>query len=39
LGLFYAREFIRALGGEISLESAPSLGTLATIELPRSVTV
>jgi hypothetical protein len=35
LGLFYAREFIRSMGGELSLESSPSLGTVATIKLPR----
>lgn len=38
LGLFYAREFVRSMGGELTLESAPSLGTVATIELPRSAT-
>jgi len=34
LGLFYAREFIRSMGGELSLDSRPSLGTVATIKLP-----
>ncbi|WP_020677079.1 ATP-binding response regulator [Geopsychrobacter electrodiphilus] len=34
LGLFYARKFIRSMGGELSLESRPSLGTVATIKLP-----
>ncbi|PLX89074.1 MAG: hybrid sensor histidine kinase/response regulator [Desulfuromonas sp.] len=35
LGLFYAREFIRAADGELSLESAPGFGTQATISLQR----
>lgn len=35
LGLYYAREFVRSMGGELSLESSQSLGTVATIELPR----
>lgn len=34
LGLFYAREFIRQHGGNISLASEPGLGTTATITLP-----
>lgn len=34
LGLFYAREFIRQHGGDISLDSEPGLGTTVTISLP-----
>ena len=34
LGLFYARDFIRKMGGRLLLESQPSLGTVATIEFP-----
>lgn len=34
LGLFYARDFVRNMGGELSLESQPSLGTVATIRFP-----
>jgi len=34
LGLFYAREFVRAMGGELILESSPGLGTEAIIEFP-----
>jgi len=33
LGLFYAREFIRQHGGNISLASQPGLGTTVTINL------
>ncbi len=36
LGLYYAREFVRSMGGELSLESSQSLGTVATIALPRN---
>ncbi|MCF6179411.1 MAG: response regulator [Geopsychrobacter sp.] len=36
LGLFYAREFVRSMGGELSLESSQTLGTVANIKLPRS---
>lgn len=35
LGLYYAREFIRSMNGELTIESSQSLGTVATIELPR----
>lgn len=34
LGLFYARDFIRQHGGNISLASEPGLGTTVTISLP-----
>ncbi|SHJ73697.1 hypothetical protein SAMN02745165_03055 [Malonomonas rubra DSM 5091] len=34
LGLFYAREFVRNMGGKLHLDSSPSLGTVATIEFP-----
>ena len=34
LGLFYARDFIRSMGGKLTLESRPGLGTLAKIEFP-----
>jgi hypothetical protein len=34
LGLFYARDFVRNMGGELSLESQPGLGTVATISFP-----
>lgn len=34
LGLFYARKFVRGMHGELSLESRPGFGTVATIELP-----
>ncbi len=36
LGLFYARKFARSMGGELSIESSQSLGTVATIRLPRN---
>jgi len=36
LGLYYAREFTRSMGGELSLESSQSLGTVATIKLPHN---
>jgi hypothetical protein len=36
LGLYYAREFTRSMGGELSIESSQSLGTVATIKLPRN---
>ena len=35
LGLFYARQFIQAHGGTLSLKSEQGLGTEATIRLPR----
>ncbi len=34
LGLYYARDFIRKMGGKLYLDSQPSLGTVATIEFP-----
>lgn len=34
LGLFYARQFVRNMNGELTLESQPDFGTVATIELP-----
>ena len=34
LGLFYASDFIRAMGGQLILASRPGLGTEATIQLP-----
>jgi hypothetical protein len=34
LGLFYARKFVRGMHGELTLESRPGFGTVATIELP-----
>ncbi len=34
LGLYYAREFVRAHGGTIQVESEPGLGTTVTITLP-----
>ncbi len=34
LGLFYAREFIRGMGGTLELDSRPGLGTVATIAFP-----
>lgn len=34
LGLYYAREFVRAHGGTIQVESEPGLGTSVTITLP-----
>ncbi len=36
LGLYYAREFARSMGGELSIESSQSLGTVATIKLPHN---
>ncbi len=36
LGLYYAREFARSMGGELSIESNQSLGTVATIKLPHN---
>jgi signal transduction histidine kinase len=36
LGLYYAREFARSMGGELSIESSQSLGTVATITLPHN---
>ena len=34
LGLFYARDFIRSMGGQLYIESQPKQGTVATIEFP-----
>ena len=36
LGLYYARDFIRSMGGQLSIESQPGQGTVATIEFPLS---
>ena len=32
LGLYYARDFIRSMGGQLYIESQPGQGTVATIE-------
>jgi len=37
LGLFYARQFIRDHGGNISLKSTLGKGTEVTVELPRPI--
>jgi len=34
LGLYYARDFIRSMGGRLYIESEPGKGTTATIEFP-----
>ena len=34
IGLFESREYIRSLGGEISVKSTPGLGTKFSIKLP-----
>ncbi len=34
LGLYYARDFIRAMGGQLLIDSRPGVGTSATIEFP-----
>ena len=34
LGLFYAREFVRSMNGELILESQPGFGTIAMVEFP-----
>ena len=34
LGLYYARDFIRSMGGQLYIESQPGQGTVATIEIP-----
>ncbi|MBN2792697.1 MAG: hybrid sensor histidine kinase/response regulator [Desulfuromonadales bacterium] len=36
LGLYYARDFIRSMGGQLYIESQPGQGTVATIEFPLS---
>lgn len=37
LGLFYAREFVKLHGGNISVESEPGQGTRVVVTLPRTV--
>ncbi|WP_321366507.1 hybrid sensor histidine kinase/response regulator [uncultured Desulfuromusa sp.] len=37
LGLYYAREFVRSMGGEVYIESQPGQGVTATIEFPLPV--
>lgn len=34
LGLFYARDFIRSMAGQLTITSEPDRGTVATIEFP-----
>ncbi len=34
LGLYYARNFIRSMGGQLYIDSLPGNGTVATIEFP-----
>ena len=34
LGLYYARDFIRSMGGQLTLSSTPEQGTRATISFP-----
>lgn len=34
LGLYYARDFIHSMGGQLHIESQPGQGTVATIEFP-----
>lgn len=34
LGLYYARNFVRAMGGQLQIDSRPGIGTTATIEFP-----
>jgi len=34
LGLFYARDFVRKMGGKLHIDSQPGLGTVATVEFP-----
>jgi len=34
LGLYYARDFIRSMGGQLQIESVPNVGTVATIQFP-----
>ncbi len=34
LGLYYARDFIRSMGGQLQIESKPNIGTIATIQFP-----
>ena len=36
LGLYYARDFIRSMGGKLYIDSGPEDTTVATIEFPRS---
>jgi signal transduction histidine kinase len=35
LGLYYARDFIRSMGGQLYIDSRPGEDTVATIEFPR----
>ncbi len=35
LGLYYARDFIRSMGGQLYIDSKPDDDTVATIEFPR----
>lgn len=37
LGLYYARDFIRSMGGQLYIDSRPEDVTIATIEFPRSL--
>ncbi|HEX4449345.1 MAG TPA: response regulator [Kofleriaceae bacterium] len=37
LGMFIARQIARAHGGDITVESTPSTGTVVTVQLPRRV--
>ena len=39
LGLYYARDFIRGMGGQLYIESQPGRGTVATIEFPLKTPV
>ncbi len=36
LGLYYARDFIRSMGGQLYIDSRPGDDTVATIEFPKS---
>jgi PAS domain S-box-containing protein len=39
LGLWIVRQIVEALGGQVSVESRPSAGSLFTVSLPRVATV